>query len=763
MSTPLADNNRPSPVGHVRRRSPTVAIAALGITVTGYVAYGCAALVRIGALDDWVHLVVGFNLLALLWFAAQKKPFAITFLLLTILPLFGNHPGGRYMEFVNLPLAASAAGLIATARREQRPAPDGPIWRMAFLYLLTAIIATVPTLPRVAVRAVEINSPMLFVTEALTAPEDDVLYSISSLVLLTLAVIWAFALSWAGAAHRFTVNTYRVLTIALFGVTGIGISDYFGLTSVGRSYVRLIDARSFHFVGLQSIFWHPGWFGWYFVIVFGIALGLWTIEPRGRRLVLGSGILLCYLFFFLNPERGGLIAVHGVLLLFAWYSIRRAEEPRRSSQRLIAIILPVLILAAGMLSTPAGRSAIARANLLSLERTVNSAREFLQSDGEGNFRASERLKLWSAATRMWLNAPAFGIGEGSFAWRFHDYVPAGSALDTPSHADAHSLWFQLLATRGIAGATAYVLLLLAVARALWARWQDPVTGPHVTGLVLALAGFVTYSFVYALFYLQPIQLLFWLITAFAVASTPAGSQTSDRFRWGVGVGCAIALLVQLATVQPLYADVLANLAHQPRGFYPVEIGPEGAHKRWSSASGVLCLNPSAVRVRLRFEAVDPRVRTLPRTVTLNVDGREVDRFEIGTAEVVTRGLELPAPYSHSEVTLSFGECTPESRRLLISVNRTWSPTDAGFNADPRHLGVLVFEPIYLFAAPDLLRQGQGSSIDFSTVDLSHASRADERDEQPAPLPCVRPSDRTVRSRVGQGLGGLLRYYHRPAA
>jgi hypothetical protein len=46
---------------------------------------------------------------------------------------------------------------------------------------------------------------------------------------------------------------------------------------------------------------------------------------------------------------------------------------------------------------------------------------------------------------------------------------------------------------------------------------------------------------------------------------------------------------------------------------------------------------------------------------------------------------------------SFGECTPESLRLSLAVDRTWSPADVGVNADPRHLGVLIFEPTTLSA------------------------------------------------------------------
>ena len=424
---------QPVEVGADVGKNAPVAIAAVGVAMAAYAGYGSGALLRIGALDHPVRLVAGCLALAALWVAGQKKPLAVTFVLLAILPLFGNHPGGRYMEFVNLPVAASAAGLIAAARREQRPAPDGPIWRLAGLYLLTAIVAMIPTLPRLIVRAAQINDPMLFVAEALTAPEDNAMYSISSLVLVTLAVVWGFALSWgAGTAHRFTENAYRVLTLTLFGVVAIGISDYAGLTALGPAYLRAIDARFVHLVGLQSIFWQPGWFAWYFVIVFAIALGLWTIEVPRRRLWLGSGILLCYLLFFLNPQRGGLIAVHVVLSLFAWYSIRRTAEPRRSYQRLVAVGLPVLVLVAGLLSVPASRAAVARGNLLSIERSINNTLEFLQPHGDANRNASERLRLWRAAMVMWRDAPAFGIGEGSFAWRFHEYIPAGSALDTPS-------------------------------------------------------------------------------------------------------------------------------------------------------------------------------------------------------------------------------------------------------------------------------------------------------------------------------------------
>jgi len=53
-------------------------------------------------------------------------------------------------------------------------------------------------------------------------------------------------------------------------------------------------------------------------------------------------------------------------------------------------------------------------------------------------------------------------------------------------------------------------------------------------------------------------LLFWLIAARAGAPASPSSDTSDRFKWGVVVAWRIALPVQLAVVQPRFAEVFAH-------------------------------------------------------------------------------------------------------------------------------------------------------------------------------------------------------------
>jgi hypothetical protein len=350
-------------------------------------------------------------------------------------------------------------------------------------------------------------------------------------------------------------------------------------------------------------------------------------------------------------------------------------------------------LALAVAATPVGREAVRRVGLISLERTINTVA--VSVSGDSAAMPSERSRLWQVAVLMWRSAPILGVGEGSFAWRFHDFAPAGSPLDTPSYGDAHNLWLQLLATRGAAGFLALGAVVLMVGRALWRRRFAQSGDPTATGPLLAFTGFLAYSTVSALFYLQSIQVLFWWIVAAASASSRDTPLIVSRTVVRVSAGAFVVFAAgALYSNRDRWADAAAEVAQNPRGFYAIESGPLGP-MRWSSGSGTLCLQPESRHVRLRFAVVDPRVPRLPRLVRLQLDGNELDRFEILTPEAVDRLVELPDGVRTTwPARLPFGECTPETPRLGVSVSRTWSPADTGFGADARRLGVLLFEPTY---------------------------------------------------------------------
>lgn len=653
-----------------------------------YTAYAWAAIVRLDLHDDQGSLLIAITALAALFIFGLARPLAAALLVLAIVPLFGNHPGGRMMELINLPLAASAAGLAVEARLHRRPRLSGPIWIAAALYLASAVVAIVPAVPGMMVQAAQLNHWPTTIVEALTTPEVNPLYSLSSLAGVSLCVAWAAALAWRAPDHAYYRRAVRTLITVFFVVVGIGVLDQFDLLDVTALQLQ-IDPRRPDVSGFQSIFWNPGWFAWYFVMLFGLALGfLWTARPQ-ERIVLGALLVACYALSFLNPQRGGLVALHLALALAAWLSLRSGAN-RAVARRVLPIAAILVIVAV----------AAAYAAELIPRNLGSSLYRLFASPDEAVMSNSVRLRLWTVALQMWRDAPVFGIGEGSFGWRFQDYAPAGSALFTTVHGDAHSTWLQILATRGLAGVVAFGALLWAIGRALRAAWiGSTLDRGLVIGFALSLGAFLVYSTVQGMFYLQGLQILFWFIVA-AASAAPLPLDIGGRWRaTAAAAGIAVVVIAQTLTTQPLYERAASTMAREPDGFYPVE-GPdtEPAPWRWSAgAEATLCLQPETPRVRLRLATGDPRADEYPRRVTIKVNDTVVDTITMTGPDAVTREIGLPWSGPAAPDMAAFGECTGrgDDVRLTVAVDETWSPLGDGVGADPRTFGVRLYEPAYL--------------------------------------------------------------------
>jgi O-antigen ligase len=690
----------PLPVMALHSRSNAVlASSIIAVSTLWFLAYAWAAY---ASLDLSLASAAGggfVGAIAALAIVAVRWPFALTLTLLAILPFFGNHPGGRFMEIVNLPLAASAAGLAWRAWKDDRPRPTGLIWGAALAYALCAIVAIVPVIPGMLVRAAEINDWRLTLAEALTAAESNPLYSIASLAMAMLTVMWAAALAWTAPGLRFARHAFRVITIALFLVVAAGVLDYHGFISLERSYMLRIDPRSPETAGLQSIFWNPGWFAWYFVVAFGFALGLLWLEGARARIALGGLLAACYGYSFANPQRGGLLAIHAMLAVAAFVALRRLPSTQRALIKVAGLVAVAALLVGGVLYVSNTRTQFA-----AIDRVITTMRRVIQSPNDIMQRTAVRPKLWGASVVMWRSAPVFGIGEGAFAWRFREFVPYGSEFDSHVYGDAHSTWLQILATRGLAGLVAYVFLLVGIVQVIRRKWSAPTRYPESVGLGLALTGFVVYSFVQAMFYLQLTQVLFWLIVALAAREVPGRTpRTASTRTIGIVAAAVIgALIVQGVLTRPLFARATTITAQLPRGFYPIEPGgPQRALMRWSSREGVLCLQPTTPRVRLRFALPDPLIAQRPRTITLSIDGRDIDRFVIADDDVHTRVVEVPFDPAATPRAALFGECGNGDVRLTVTASDTWTPISRGLGTDKRRLGVAVFAPTYVDASEPL--------------------------------------------------------------
>jgi hypothetical protein len=170
----------------------------------------------------------------------------------------------------------------------------------------------------------------------------------------------------------------------------------------------------------------------------------------------------------------------------------------------------------------------------------------------------------------------------------------------------------------------------------------------------------------------------------------------------MAAAAALAVIAQTLTTQPLYARAVSTIARQPEGFYPVE-GPdtEPAAWRWSAGpEATLCLQPAAPRAQLRLTTGDPRPEEYPRTITVKVNDTLVDTITMNGPEPVIREIPLPWSSAAAPRAPAFGECTGrrDDVRLTVTVDETWSPLGDGLGADPRTLGVRVYEPAYLSPA-----------------------------------------------------------------
>lgn len=100
---------------------------------------------------------------------------------------------------------------------------------------------------------------------------------------------------------------------------------------------------------------------------------------------------------------------------------------------------------------------------------------------------SERQEMWSQAALLIRGAPWFGIGLGAYP-RTAPYAFPHSPQDpglAPNHA--HNTFFQIALDTGIAGAVAFIALLLSAMTAAWRAYR---TGTERDAAVAVLAAFI---------------------------------------------------------------------------------------------------------------------------------------------------------------------------------------------------------------------------------------------------------------------------------
>ncbi len=177
--------------------------------------------------------------------------------------------------------------------------------------------------------------------------------------------------------------------------------------------------------------------------------------------------------------------------------------------------------------------ALAGAFYLAVPSSYRAEMATIEDTDEGT--AETRLFLWVTATRMWKDHPIFGVGPNNAAFLVGRYQPGpteGGMFSSPAFQERdwgmtalHSVYFQLLAERGLVGVALFGWMLFAFYADLRrlrrdaprARASAPQlvrdTTMYAIALEAAMAGFlVAGAFLSMLYYPY-----FWFFTALAVA------------------------------------------------------------------------------------------------------------------------------------------------------------------------------------------------------------------------------------------------------
>ena len=247
----------------------------------------------------------------------------------------------------------------------------------------------------------------------------------------------------------------------------------------------------------------PNLFAGYLVLVIPlvVALGIsfrqwWPIIPT----IAATLVLVAALAVTLSRSGWlGLVAGGIVLLLLLWTRWRRVAA--------VLVVVAGCVVIAGLSGPIAARLA--------------------PSDNGPMQMLADREQVWTAAVKMALDHPIFGVGVDNF----QNFYPIYSGRDDELN-HAHNLFLNMVAERGILGLVTFLafvgILLVQILRASLAATAPPGVPEVLFGLSAAFAAYFVHSQFDVSYYDYKVLLLFWLLAGCAAALDRVCQTASDR-------------------------------------------------------------------------------------------------------------------------------------------------------------------------------------------------------------------------------------------
>jgi O-antigen ligase len=150
-------------------------------------------------------------------------------------------------------------------------------------------------------------------------------------------------------------------------------------------------------------------------------------------------------------------------------------------------------------------------------------------------QAEGRFHLWSAAWRMFLEAPVVGKGIHVFGEFYAYYLSELGLADSYVREKrpipwAHNLYLELLAERGITGFAAWALVVGQAGRRAFRFARIRPMGSESAALFASIATFLAMGLLDLTFYKDWVTLVFWLLMGLAAQTRIDGGGSSPSVK-----------------------------------------------------------------------------------------------------------------------------------------------------------------------------------------------------------------------------------------
>jgi O-antigen ligase len=480
---------------------------------------------------------------------AYKKPTLAIYLLLLSTPLFGNRPPTPQTHYLIVLSSFLIIGLyshIFLLTKEKKDAfvdsfKNRDITLFFIFFWFFASLLSLIGLPLLGAIKHSLDEGWLYSLEQiLIVGELTLFYSFSSVfysiqALMIGAFIYAYYSIYKDIS--FIKNILLALLAGLFISIIAGQLEYFNIISLDWS----IRGNSITATRVTSFFKNSSWYAQYLAILMPLLSVLLLINAF-KKATIPIMILLVIIgevTLILAMQRGAWITYPPTLFLI-WVSIYYTLAKKRDAhiglrsffkKNWLKIFITIPLTVSMSIFIVYGIKDYQANNNISVKTTFEQTTSRAQAIANTN----DRLKFWSPAMQLFKENPIFGGGGDSFGWQYKVYymeedrqIYKGSpsdTLQTTTHGTSHNMYLQSLTGRGVFG----LVFLLGIFGTLIYRLfkmevSDSASSLDKSIIGLSILGVLSATMIYGnvqeIFYIQSVQVIFWVVVFIGVSLLP---------------------------------------------------------------------------------------------------------------------------------------------------------------------------------------------------------------------------------------------------